>query len=107
MQEKCFSFAYLTLRTENELILFSSTERKITVLVHLQLKFTVDLQSRETTACFAFIQNGSDFPRFPLRRAAREAAFLLTTFTIITPSKDNLPLDFTTYTVNMQIDAEK
>lgn len=40
---KCFSLEYLTLYTENDLILFSSTERKITVLVCFQLKFTVDL----------------------------------------------------------------
>lgn len=40
---KCFSLEYLTLHTENDLILFSSTERKNTVLVHLQITFTVDL----------------------------------------------------------------
>lgn len=47
MQEKCFSLVYLTLHTENEFILFSSTERKIIVLLHLQLKFAVDLHHLE------------------------------------------------------------
>lgn len=40
---KCFSLEYLTLYTENDLILFSGTERKIIVLVHFQPKLTVDL----------------------------------------------------------------
>lgn len=56
----------------------------------------------------SFIQNSSASPGFPSRRAAWEAtAFFLTTFIIITPSKDNLPLNFTTRTLNLQIHAEK
>lgn len=76
--------------------------------MHLQLKFTGFTKAQEVTACFAFIQNGSAFSSFPLRRAAREAtAFFLTTFTIITPSKVYLPLNFTTHTLNLQTDIEK
>lgn len=42
--KKCFSLEYLAVYTENDLISFSNTEIKNIVLVHLQLKLTVDLQ---------------------------------------------------------------